>query len=1094
MIKSILSILFLLLFIVAQTTHSQNTFQKTFGGEEDDAFYASCILTDGGIIFAGNTKSYGQGDYDILLLKFNSALELEWSKSYGGPTEEYCFHIIPTQDNGLLFGGWTTSFGAGWRDLFVCKTDIEGNLQWTKGFGGTSGEWVKKIIETDDYYIITGTVESFGAGMRDISLTAITKSGDLVWNKAIGKGNNDNGQDLILTPDNELLIVATMYDGGNHKSTCTKTDLAGNILWNKAYSGNSTDYCRAIEMTDDGNYLISGQTLSFGAGNWDFFGLKINPTGNVLWAKTYGGSGSDIAQSLQRSGQDEFIVSGHTNSFGFGNQDIFLVNINTQDGSYLWSRTYGGAQADGPPVNVPNHMVLPASDGGFLIANYTQSFGEGNGDAYLIKTDDQGTSEVCSYYTPTPYITNPSFSTSTTTFQVESITNFQSFPFIQSNIEINENILCGCDLQISLGNDTIICLGDEINLSPGPEFINYLWQNGSTNSVFSTDTAGTYWVQVTDDQGCTASDTIEIELFPIPLVNLGPDTMICSNNGYWLDPGEGFEMYMWNNGSGNQLQFTNTEGLYWVEVWNEYGCSAIDSIHITFYPSPDISLGNDTLICEEDSLVLVVDPGYVSYLWSNGSAGTSITIDTTGIYWVEVCNEFGCCETDSIFVDFYPVAFEDLELGNDTNFCSGDVFVLNAGSGYTFYQWQDGSNDSVFYADTAGIYYVYVENPCSSSSDTIVLDVFPPTSIDLGNDTVVCYGENILLDPGFGFLSYIWQDGSTNPVYYTNQSGMYWVDVTDTNNCNVSDTISLEFILPDPGLGNDTSICLGDSIVFSTHDGFVSCLWQNGSSLPYLVTGSPGQYWCEVVDSLGCIGSDTVTLELMYLPDIKLGNDTVFCEGDSILFNLSIDHSNTFHWQDGSTDTSYTIVQEGIYWVQATNNCGSSSDSVYIAEWSLPQVFLGNDTVLATNDEILLNAGSFESYLWSNGSEQQILTIDSDGIYWVNVFDGKCYNSDTIVIEPVNCDLFIPNVFTPNGDGANDYFQTIVSKDIYDFQLLVFNRWGETIWETNYKYDFWDGTRKGFPAAEGTYFWLVNYKCSGALQLFERKGTVYLLR
>jgi gliding motility-associated-like protein len=650
--------------------------------------------------------------------------------------------------------------------------------------------------------------------------------------------------------------------------------------------------------------------------------------------------------------------------------------------------------------------------------------------------------------------------------------------------------------EIFLGNDTILCTNDSYIIDAGSGFSEYLWQDGTTNSNYIVDTTGLYWVEVTNQFGCSAIDSIQITLVPVTVASLGNDTAFCSNDTYYLDPGIEFSSYIWQNGSTDSTILVTSGGLYWVTVTNEYGCTDSDSIFISLLPSPEVYLGNDTLICQGNELLLNAGSGFSSYLWNNGSTDSTYIVDTTGVFWVEVSNEFECTAIDSIVVTFYPMAFEELDLGQDTSFCESTGYILNAGSGYTYYQWQDGSNDSIFVVDTAGLYYVYVENPCSFGYDSVYLEVFPNSEIDLGNDTTVCSGSVILLDPGFGFLSYLWQDGSLNQFYSAGQSGMFWVEVIDNNNCPAFDTIAIDFISPDPDIGNDTAICTGNFVTFYATGGFVNYSWQDGSGLTYFTSGSMGTYWCEVIDTMGCIGADTVKLEIKYPPVISLGNDTSFCAGEDFLLNVSIPgSSSSFHWQDGSTDSSYKVTEPGYYWVSAMNDCGSGLDSVYVGVHQLPIVFLGNDTILLANDEIILDAGSgFEEYLWQDGSVLQSYLVNEAGNYWVNVFDGICYNSDTILIEPVNCDLFIPIVFTPNGDLFNEYFYAQASEDIYDFHLSVFTRWGELIWETFEKEDQWNGTYKGQNADEGTYFWIAEYKCIGAPQEFLKKGSVTLLR
>jgi gliding motility-associated-like protein len=483
-------------------------------------------------------------------------------------------------------------------------------------------------------------------------------------------------------------------------------------------------------------------------------------------------------------------------------------------------------------------------------------------------------------------------------------------------------------------------------------------------------------------------------------------------------------------------------------------------------------------------------------MWNDGSTNSTYIIDTIGIFWVEVSNEFGCSVRDSITVSFYPMAFEEHDLGPDTSFCESTGYILNAGSGYTYYEWQDGSNDSTFVADSTGLYFVYVENPCSFGYDSVYLEAFPTTEIDLGNDTISCSGSVVLLDPGFGFTSYLWQDGSLSQFYNAVQSGLYWVEVIDNNYCPAYDTIAINFISPEPDIGNDTVICSGDYITFYASDGFINYFWQDGSTFQYLTSGIAGTYWCEVTDTMGCLGRDTVNLEIKYPPVISLGNDTSFCFGEDFWLNVSIpDSAASFHWQDGSADSSYNITEPGYYWVSAVNDCGAGWDSVYVGVNQLPLVFLGLDTIIGAGDQILLDAGSgFEDYLWPDGSSLQTYQVYEAGTYWVNVFDGSCYNTDTILIEPVYCDLFIPIVFTPNGDPYNESFYALAAKDIYDFYLQVFNRWGEEIWFTGEKDGSWNGNHNGRPAAEGSYFWMVSYKCFGSNQTFTKKGSVTLLR
>ncbi len=189
------------------------------------------------------------------------------------------------------------------------------------------------------------------------------------------------------------------------------------------------------------------------------------------------------------------------------------------------------------------------------------------------------------------------------------------------------------------------------------------------------------------------------------------------------------------------------------------------------------------------------------------------------------------------------------------------------------------------------------------------------------------------------------------------------------------------------------------------------------------------------------------------------------------------------------------INTEGFYWVQATNSCGSDFDSVYVSLLPLPYVFLGEDMMIGIRDEITLDAGEgFDSYLWYDGSGYRTITVSDSGNYWVRISDGFCFNSDTIYIEEVNCDLFVPIVFTPNWDNYNDYFYAVASNDITEFDIIVYNRWGEKMWETTDINTKWDGKKNNSNSDTGTYFWIAQYICLLSNKTYTLKGSVTLLR
>jgi len=187
-------------------------------------------------------------------------------------------------------------------------------------------------------------------------------------------------------------------------------------------------------------------------------------------------------------------------------------------------------------------------------------------------------------------------------------------------------------------------------------------------------------------------------------------------------------------------------------------------------------------------------------------------------------------------------------------------------------------------------------------------------NVDLGNDTVICDFDNLVLNAGSGFEHYLWQDGSTDSTFLVTQSGTYWVLVTDTSGCSGGDTISIELIpFAPPDLGNDSTICEGSTLMLSPGPDYTSFLWQDGSSEPFFSVSQPGEYWVQVANDCGS-GSDTITIAMIPGPTVSLGNDTSFCYGHYTTLNAGSGFASYF-WNNGSTDSSITAYLTGNYWV-----------------------------------------------------------------------------------------------------------------------------------------------------------------------------------
>jgi TolB-like protein len=399
---------------------SATSFAKTYGGTSYSYVRASSVrqTSDGGYIVAGYTNSFGAGYTDIILIKTDANGNIIWAKTYGGTGGDWAFSVQQTSDGGYIVAGETNSFGTGSDDIILIKTDANGNIVWAKTYGGTGYDWVFSVQQTSDGgYIVTGSTYSFGAGYNDIILIKTDANGNIVWAKTYGGTSLDWVSSVQQTSDGGYIVTGSTYSFGAGYYTdifLIKADANGNVIWAKTYRGTYDDYASSVQQTSDGGYIVSGSTNSFGAGSYDIFLMKTDANGNIIWAKTYGGTDDDYAYSVRQTSDGGYIVAGYTRSFGAGVFDIFLVKTYA-NGNIIWAKTYGGTKVDGAS------FVQQTSDGGYIVVGGTYSFGSvGDENIFLIKTDANGNIGSCSIVqnasptvnTVSPTVNTPSLSVS----------------------------------------------------------------------------------------------------------------------------------------------------------------------------------------------------------------------------------------------------------------------------------------------------------------------------------------------------------------------------------------------------------------------------------------------------------------------------------------------------------------------------------------------------------------------------------------------------------------------------------------------------------------------------------------------------------
>ncbi len=648
---------------------------------------------------------------------------------------------------------------------------------------------------------------------------------------------------------------------------------------------------------------------------------------------------------------------------------------------------------------------------------------------------------------------------------------------------------------VELGNDTILCTGQTLLLDATVVGASYTWQDNSTAASYTVTQPGTYGVTVVTACG-TVTDNIIVTYFTPSALVLGNDTSLCPGATLTLDATTPNATYLWQNNSTAPTQTVTQAGTYTVQATTL--CGVLTEDIVVVYTAPVIlDLGNDTTLCPGVTLTLDATALNATYLWQDNSTAPTITVTQAGTYSVQLTTNCGVL-TDNIVIDYTPPVV--VNLGNDTSLCPSATLTLDATTPNATYLWQNNSTAATLTVTQAGTYLVQVTTNCGVFTDDIVVVYTAPVILDLGNDTTLCPGATLTLDAAALNATYLWQDNSTAPTITITQAGTYNVQVT-TGCGTLNDNIAITYdVPPSVNLGNDTLLCPGVTLPLDATFANATYLWQNSDTTAVFNVTQAGTFNVSVSNACGT-AADAVVVDYIAPVIVDLGNDTALCPGAALTLDATALNA-TYLWQDGATAAIYTTTQAGTYSVLVTTTCGTIGDEITIDSWALPTVNIGIDSIYCEGDVVVLDATSplASSYLWHDGSVSPTLDLVESGTASVTVSNscGTATDAVTAVFENCECYLYMPNSFTPNGDGRNDLFAPFTGCAFEGYQFSVFDRWGELVFTATSTTSLgWDGTYKGELAAPGVYVYSIKYlpndvaKGSTEKQV---KGSVTLLR
>ncbi len=733
-------LLLVTLQIFAIHAHAQLTFQRTYGGNKNDYTQSLIQSKDTGFVMSGSCYGFGASiKQDTYIIKTNDKGDTLWTRLYRDPNNNISgTKIQETFDGGYIFTGFGAPVGET-SDIYLTKINSLGNIQWSYNYGQASGAFAfgehgNDVKQTPDSgYVVVG--DATINGVHDAYIIRVDKNGTLLWTRTWG-GSFDDAAVHVENTVNGGFVVSGLANGSSPLASVsiTKFTANGTIQWANIYQFPTYTIHSGIDIKQlpDYGFLLTGITNNGSGGSGNAYLLRTDSSGNILWSKKYGTLGNDLILytiTLTTKGPKGFFVSGTTNQFGLGMYDNIMMRLDT-GGNIIWARTVGGTDTEYGGFGIQTY------DGGFAIVAQGKSYGAGMMDYYLIKTDSMGFSG-CNQTSPNVPVTimNPTKGTLPNTGSGGS----RRTPgvFVVNPPTIIDSICCAIPIVNYTANDTTICGNSLFTIGTSSQpGMHYLWRPGATlnDSTIANPTASpvsptTYTVFVYTDCGDTITNSVTISTLSSPTVTVAPSSsiQICQGDSAVLSA-SGTGSYLWSTGSTNTTINVSPTGstIYTVTLSNGQ-CGDTANVNITLN-LVSAAVTGDTTICKGSATLLSASGG-MTYSWSNGVSNSSINVSPT-IFTTYILHSFnGSCVDSSqinVYVNDPPVA----EAGSNTSIILGTSVTLSS-SGGTNCSWTPASNLSCTNCCspeatpvTRTTYYVTITdaNGCTSI-DSIVVDV-----------------------------------------------------------------------------------------------------------------------------------------------------------------------------------------------------------------------------------------------------------------------------------------------------------------------------------------------------------------------------------
>jgi gliding motility-associated-like protein len=965
--------------------------------------------------------------------------------------------------NGQSTGGIDNGFGG---DIFIAKYSGNGNFIWAFSIPNTyiqnSGYGID--VDSVDNIYVTGATNSTssiiadfdpGPGVYNLStatdghafVAKYTTLGNFVWAFSIGSwGLNSSGTRIHVNDNDTTFIVIAHVTGTNvdldpgpgvsiintisNDVVVAKYSLNKTFIWGFGVGGSAVDDPRGLYV-HNGAIYVSGY---FGSTNVDFdpspatyllsasigldvFVAKYTDNGQFMWARRFGNTGQDIGYGITGFG-NTLLVTGE-----------FGGTVDFDPSAATFNLTSSGNQ----DIFISKFDTL----GNFICAE--KIGGAQAENSYAIHNLAADSFIICGNYGTNNIDFDPSPTSLTKTNAGQADIFLGKYYTSNSTTSMNPVFI----------GDTI-CVGGNAQLTinfgagyPGPYTI--VINNGSGNQTYSGILSGVPFTPIPSPSSTTTYTLISVSspivncssisippgisasitINPPPAITaIATPNAVCIGGAAVLS-GSGASSYTWSGGVINGISFTpSTTATYTVTGTDAFGCTNTATVSIAVNPNPAITaVASPQQVCIGSPTTLTGNGG-ILYSWSGGITNGVAFIPTAPLtYTVIGTDANGCTNTSSVSVSLLPLPTVSAS-ASPSLLCPGDAVVL-FGGGALSYSWSGGVSNGVAFIPSASATYTVTgtdANGCSNTASIFITVLPPPAVTAIASPASVCQNSPTTLS-GAGALSYTWSGGVTNGVPFTPTStSTYTVTGTDANGCTQTSTVTVNVvtdvlinIIP-----NNPILCLGDSIQL-TASGAISYNWIPNSNIsattgsnPFVFPAATTTYTVTGTDATGCTGTSTVTIDII-------------------------------------NDPKLTVTKSG-------------------------------DVECNTNT-IQLAASGAASYSWSPAS---LLSAPNGAVTNATVFEpttfvvtgvvGSCIVTDSIRVNVYNNDeaaIFIPNAFTPNGDGNNDCLRVLNKANFSKYYFTVYNRWGQRVFEADNSLDCWDGTFNGQQVQLGTYYFFL---------------------